>query len=199
MRTLRNLQVNLGRLLVYRSGLGQISPKMRMTDLIEPLRQSHQHNLRLACQQILEKCDGPGARHRTPECGHGSTHVLGDLAIGWLQIVPARIQNTGGCERHGVGQTDVIEEDHRGSARVQVVGIVVVIDDGQARRPRRFDRCPDEIPTRAVHPGRISRPVDTVRHLLPPTHFTPYSRARPDAVPGGFRDEPTQRVGRIVG
>ena len=117
MRALRHLQVDLGRLLVCRSGFGQISPKMRMPDLIEPLRQGHQNVVTLTGEQILEKRDGAGARHRVPEGRDGRTHLLGDLMIRRLQIVPARIQKTGGCERHRISQTDIIQQDHRRTAR----------------------------------------------------------------------------------
>jgi hypothetical protein len=102
MGPLGHLQVDLGRLLVCLPGFGHIAPHVGVSYLIEPLSQSHQEDVRLTRQQVLEKSDGPGPRDGTAEVRHGGAHVLGDLAIRGLQITPAGIQNAGDRESQGV-------------------------------------------------------------------------------------------------
>ena len=95
MGPLGHLQVDLGRLVVGDAGGRPISPLVRVADLVEPLRQGNQHYNGLARQQVLEKRVASGAGHHTPKIRNVGTDLLAHHVICGLEILPARIENTG--------------------------------------------------------------------------------------------------------
>jgi len=162
MRPLRQASVDLARPLLHDRSGARVAPKPGVAKMIQVLRQSDLQKGALQSQQLFGQPLRIAVRYEVYELHHVHPHRSVDVDPIDPKLVDDRLEEDSGGQQRRISHSDIVEQDQRGSTRMQHMGVMIVREQTLSWTHR--EGVSREQGARVRHSDRAGRAAEPTGH-----------------------------------